>query len=69
MSNGFPASDSPLEHEPVDEDRPADPDDAGVGPLPDDERPVDPADLVEEPALDDERRVRLDDDVEADDEV
>ncbi|QEW02013.1 hypothetical protein [Microbacterium lushaniae] len=61
MSNGSPASDAPLEHEPVDEDRPADPDESLLGPVPEDERPVDPADLVEEPPLDDERRVRLDD--------
>lgn len=66
MSTIPPASDSPLDHEPVDEDRPADPDEADVSPVPEEERPLDPADLAEEPPLDDERRVRLDDDADDD---
>lgn len=65
MSNGLPASDAPLEHEPADDDRPADPDEPGAGVLPDDERPLDPADVVEDPPLDDERRVRLGDGLDA----
>lgn len=62
MSNGLHASDSPLEHEPVDEDRPADPDEADIPPLPEDERPLDPAEFASPVAPDEERRVRLDDD-------
>lgn len=60
MSNGFSAPDSSPDHEPVDEDRPADPDETDLGPVPDDERPLDPSDLADESPLDDDRRVRLD---------
>lgn len=60
MSNSVP--DSPLDHEPVDEDRPADPDETDIPPLPEDERPLDPADLADPVAPDEERRVRLEDD-------
>ncbi|MGP3535931.1 hypothetical protein ACTU3I_14115 [Microbacterium sp. RD1] len=61
MSTIPPASESPIDHEPTDEDRPADPDEDRAEPLPEDERPLDPADAVPEPPLDDDRPVRLDD--------
>ncbi|WP_125130892.1 hypothetical protein [Microbacterium sp. 10M-3C3] len=62
MSTEFSPSDLPLEHEPTDEDRPADPDEDVSTALPDDERPLDPADAAPAPPLDDDRPVRLDDD-------
>lgn len=59
MSHSSDATDSPLEHEPVDEDRPSDPDETELPPLPEDERPLDPADLADPAVPDEERRVRL----------